>query len=409
METHLAPPLSEDQLRLRETARQYVLRAVQQEQDARLVLHDDRLSDYLLETVTKLGQMEQSAAEDVFLAQLAALFYPLGFRTKYHQPAADSRAQARRFLQQAGVDETIISDVEQTLDGAFRREAPSLSAALLSDALAGIHCHGEEYQWSELLQLERDLLEGPRDRLEKAQWQLQELLSLRFHTPSGRRYWQTRLGQRLLEQKQRVEKLLRNGQRNNSDPEAAAGAIPYGQLETGPPVRSAQTYFRAVYRNHINLSAIADNKANIMISVNAILISVLITFLSYRNIAETQPMILLPVIIFLVVGLASLVFAVLSARPKVTALNPAGTEPEVHKRNLAFFGNFVNLDLDTFEKAMDEVLRDGSLVYGNMVRDLYHLGKVLDQKYRYLSISYNIFMVGLVITVGLFLFALFVS
>ena len=92
----------------------------------------------------------------------------------------------------------------------------------------------------------------------------------------------------------------------------------YQDLEKKMPARAVQTYFRANYRNHINLSAIADNKANIMISVNTILISVLITFLSYRNIGQTQPIILMPVIIFLVTGLASLIFAVLSARPKVT-------------------------------------------------------------------------------------------
>ena len=55
---------------------------------------------------------------------------------------------------------------------------------------------------------------------------------------------------------------------------------------------------------------------------------------------------------------------------------------------------------------MEEVLQDSDLLYGNLVRDLYHLGKVLDKKYRYLTISYNIFMVGLIITVGLFLFTL---
>ena len=118
-------------------------------------------------------------------------------------------------------------------------------------------------------------------------------------------------------------------------------------------------------------------------------------------------MVLVPVIIFLIVGLTSLVFAVLSARPKVTSLNQGLTDIQARKRNLAFFGNFVTLSLDDFEEAMDEVLSDGSLLYGNMVRDRYHLGKVLDKKYRYLTIAYNIFMVGLIVTVSLFLFTFF--
>jgi len=46
-------------------------------------------------------------------------------------------------------------------------------------------------------------------------------------------------------------------------------------------------------------------------------------------------------------------------------------------------------------------------MYGNMTRDLYYLGKVLDKKYRLLTMSYNIFMVGFATTVLFFLIALF--
>ena len=143
-----------------------------------------------------------------------------------------------------------------------------------------------------------------------------------------------------------------------------------------------------------------------MISVNAILISVLITFLSYRNIAETNPSVLLPVVIFLVTGLASLIFASLSARPKVTQLNDADL-PTPPARNIFFFGNFVQLPLEQYESAVDEVLHDEALLYGNMSRDLYHLGLVLDLKYRRLTTSYNIFMVGFAATVVTFLITLF--
>ncbi len=170
--------------------------------------------------------------------------------------------------------------------------------------------------------------------------------------------------------------------------------------------RKAQAYFRIVFHNHINLSAIADQKANIMISVNSILISVLISFLTYRNVADTQPMILLPVVIFMVTGLASLIFAVLSARPKVTMLNKNGQDLGSAGRNIVFFGNFVPLGEENFEVAMDQLFRDSGLMYGNLTRDLYHLGQVLDKKYRYLTASYNIFMLGFAATVICFLVAL---
>ena len=115
-----------------------------------------------------------------------------------------------------------------------------------------------------------------------------------------------------------------------------------------------------------------------MISVNSILISVLISILSYRNMAENNPPIVLPVVIFLVTGLTSLIFAVLSARPKVTSFNEAISSKEEKRKNIVFFGNFVHLDLEEYEEAMDAVFRDPELLYGNLTRDLYFLGKVLD-------------------------------
>ncbi len=178
-------------------------------------------------------------------------------------------------------------------------------------------------------------------------------------------------------------------------------------IERKVPLRAIQSFFRSNYRNHIELSAIADNKANIMISVNSILISVLITLLSYRNIGETNPQVLLPVVLFLVSGLGSLIFAVLAARPKVTRL-PSGTPvPDLSKGNLVFFGNFVSLRLEEYEEAMDQLFRDGSLLYGHLVRDMYYLGQVLDRKYRYLTVSYTLFMTGFIVSVVIFIVTLF--
>jgi hypothetical protein len=181
----------------------------------------------------------------------------------------------------------------------------------------------------------------------------------------------------------------------------------FNGLERKIPLRAIQSFLRTNYRNHIELSAIADNKANIMISVNSILISVLITLLSYRNIGETNPKIMLPVVIFLVSGLFSLLFAVLAARPKITRLPFDTQTQDLSKANIIFFGNFVQLDLPTYEKAMDRLFREGELLYGNMVRDLYFLGQVLDRKYRFLTVSYTVFMVGFIASVILFIATLF--
>lgn len=388
--------------------RQYVTELNLQYQDVRRVLHSDRLSFFLEELVSKFAIAEQVNEEHHFIARLAALFYPIGFRIDTRAPQTAIWRVAKPFLIEQLVSTHEIQEIETTLIQTYTQAPQNTSAQLLSDALIGLHLNTEPHYWANLKQLEYELTNGANDRLTQAQIKLQELLNIRFSTNTGQRYWQEPLGQELLLQKKKLEKILRN----NPSKEITNGdnSKHFNDLEEGTPLRAAQTFFRSVYRNHINLSAIADNKANIMISVNSILISVLITFLSYRNIAETQPMILLPVIIFLVVGLSSLVFAVLSARPKVTSKIETTENNTPNKGiNIAFFGSFIHIPIDEYEQTMNDALHDSNLLYGNMVRDLYHLGKVLDKKYKYLSISYNIFMMGLVVTVGLFLITLFAT
>jgi hypothetical protein len=88
-------------------------------------------------------------------------------------------------------------------------------------------------------------------------------------------------------------------------------------------------------------------------------------------------------------------------------LNENVTSKEERRKNMVFFGNFVTMDLEEYEESMDALFRDSELLYGNLTRDLYFLGKVLDKKYRYLKVSYNIFMIGFVATVVTFLIMLF--
>ncbi|TXB61627.1 Pycsar system effector family protein [Phaeodactylibacter luteus] len=391
---------AEPHSRLIAQGQQYVLRLYGQKQDTRLTFHNYALSEELLSECGRLCAEEGLAPEVAEQAMLAALFYPIGHTFDYEAPAPYAVKLARQFLEHMKCPEEAQKGILHALQRALRLEPPDTAVGrVLQDALHSLSFLSEPPR-SPLLRLELELLRGqPFTKASWAKYWLDAQLRTKWHTRYGQAVLQPRLANAIYQQRAEVEK-------RQEKEEVLEGR--YTALEKKIPVRGAQTFFRTNYRNHINLSAIADNKANIMISVNAILVSVLITFLSYRNIGENDPKILLPVIVFLVTGLASLIFAVLSARPKVTRLNPSGQASEAARQNLVFFGNFVTLELEEYEAAMDELFQDAELLYGNMVRDLYFLGKVLDKKYRYLSISYTIFMVGFAATVLSFLALLFV-
>jgi hypothetical protein len=381
-------------------AKTYLISTIGQKQDGRLLVHNYALSIALSGLAFDLGSKEQLTAEQLELVQLAALFLPSGFYFNYQQPASYSIRIASQFFDAEPSPYNDKALVLELINRLLNKQGPSNAAGkVLSDSYYVHLFLLQQEERHPLLQLERDFM--LTHRYTKAEWAkllLDELLRVQLYTHAAQAQYQPVLAQAIHKYRLEVEKRAIK---------AVDADKRFTELEKKVPVRGVQTYFRSNYRNHINLSAIADNKANIMIGINAILISVLITFLSYRNIGENQPQVLLPLIIFLASGLASLIFAVLAVRPKVTMVNPEGTTIEEAKRNITFFGNFVTLELEEYEEAMDEVFSDSSLLYGNMVRDLYFLGKVLEKKYRFLSMSYNLFMVGFIATVLSFVIVLF--
>lgn len=386
---------------LADKAREYALKRYNQSTETRLVYHNFHLAGQVASLVREFAAAE---AQDAAVPETAAWIFPLGYLSDYDQPSPKTLEEGIRFCRQAELSEDQAREVMNCLRGAFGPEAQADPASrILHDAVCAARFGPDFMERRPYKKLEQELFQGSAYNL--ADWnqlQLQELMQVRYWTGAGKDRYEPILAAHLLEQREEVEKY----RKEDSDEEDLPIFRKFHLLEKKIPYGGIQTFFRTNYRNHINLSAIADNKANIMISVNAILISVIISAISYKNITETNPMVLMPAVIFLITGLTSLIFAVLSARPKVTQSHDPNAPMEVKKQNIIFFGNFVNMPLEDYEEAVDGVFREGSLLYGNLVRDLYQLGKVLDKKYRYLTISYNIFMVGFAATVITFLLAL---
>ncbi len=51
---------------------------------------------------------------------------------------------------------------------------------------------------------------------------------------------------------------------------------------------------------------------------------------------------------------------------------------------------------------MLEVLHDRNLIYGYMIRDIYNTGLILERKFNLLRVSYLIFLIGLVVSIALY-------
>jgi predicted metal-dependent HD superfamily phosphohydrolase len=158
--------------------------------------------------------------------------------------------------------------------------------------------------------------------------------------------------------------------------------------------RGVVAMFRIMSDNHINLSQMADSKANIMISVNTIVLSIMVSVLLGK--LQFYPEFIIPTIILVVVCLGAVVFAILATRPNISGGRFTREDIQNKQINLLFFGNFYNMELPDYDWAMKELMKDKEYLYGSMIKDIYFLGVVLAKKYKFLRISYNIFMYGLI-------------
>ena len=164
--------------------------------------------------------------------------------------------------------------------------------------------------------------------------------------------------------------------------------------------RGIETMFRTSYRVHQDLVSLADTKANIMISVNGLIISIILAAVSPR--IGGLPLLVLPTSILLIGCVIALVYAVLAAIPRVSNVPLTLEDIARNDANILFFGNFVNLSEEEFVEGMRDLMMSQDHLYVNMVRDLYGLGQVLKTKFQLLRISYTVFMFALVVGVGLF-------
>jgi predicted metal-dependent HD superfamily phosphohydrolase len=161
--------------------------------------------------------------------------------------------------------------------------------------------------------------------------------------------------------------------------------------------KGIQTMLRLTSENHMKLSDMADGKANILISVNAIIISVILSVLLRRLQVDTY--LTVPTIIFLSSSVCTIVVAILATRPKVSSGTFSEEDIIDKKTNLLFFGNFYRRTQEEYEHAMSKMMVDSEYLYGSLVKDIYQLGVVLARKYTLIRWAYNIFMFGIIISV----------
>ncbi len=184
-------------------------------------------------------------------------------------------------------------------------------------------------------------------------------------------------------------------------PESGDPAVAVKPAKAPGSNRGIETMFRNIYRVQMDLTRLADNKANIMISINGIIISIIIASVAPK--LDSNPWLMVPTTILLLGTMVSLVFSVQAARPRVSHQTITLGDLRHSEGNLLFFGNFAYLREAEFVEGMNDLMGEREATYEAMMRDIHGIGSVLNKKFHLLQTAYSLFMIALVAGVLAFL------
>ena len=217
----------------------------------------------------------------------------------------------------------------------------------------------------------------------------------RFYTNEASKNWDKRKGKNISELLKTKKKL----DAENKKFQQKKDELSFKKDKVELPERGIETMFRVTLKNHITLSNIADTKANILLSVNAIIVSLVLSNLVSKLDNPSNQYLIVPTVVFVLFTVASIILSILATRPNVTSGKFTKEDVANKKVNLLFFGNFHKMSLKDFEWAMGEMMQDRDYLYSSMKKDLYFLGLVLDKKYKILRLTYSVFMIGIIVSV----------
>ncbi len=372
------------------------------------LLTNELNSEYLYHNLTHTRRVVKSTKEiidslnlqpkEIEALLLAAWLHDTGYIKGSKEHEEKSCAIAKDFLEKQGYSADGIKEVLDIIMATKRYHKPkTVKEQIIRDADASHFGQKSYLETCELLRSELSLLGiaeySPKEWLNANLQMLKE--EHHFNTNYAKEHWQPG--------KDKNIKRLKKEQK--SEKEIAKKEALKAKYKSESPDRGIQTLFRVTLKNHLTLSDIADTKANILLSVNAIIISVVLSNLIPKLDNPSNAYLIYPTIIFVVFSVVSMVMAVVATRPNVTSGEFTKEDVKNKKVNLLFFGNFHKMKLTDYEWAIQELVKDKEYIYSSLTKDLYFLGLVLNRKYNILRYTYTIFMVGIVVSVIAFAIA----
>ncbi|MGG5903449.1 Pycsar system effector family protein [Sphingobacterium daejeonense] len=366
------------------------------EQASEYCFHNGHHTKDVVMAAQEMADYYSLNTEDRFIVVCAAYFHDTGYLSGGAEGHEERSAKiAEDFLTAHHVSDLVIQRVKSCILATKMPQSPrNLLESILCDADL-FHLGTQDFEGRNKLMLqEYEYSNGTK--IDKSTWRnhtIQLMDQHSFHT-------------------EYAQKKLNSGKANNLEGllKKQKKALTKLEVETEKlkkPERGIETMFRITSANSQRLSDMADNKSNILLTVNSIILSIVVAVL--LKALDSNPHLIIPTVLLMSTSVSTMVLAILATIPKI----PTGyfSEEEVKNKsvNLLFFGNFYKTKFDDYQGAMNKAMDDKDFLYGMLTKDVYSQGVVLGRKYQLLRYAYGIFMCGLVLSIAAFCIAVLFS
>jgi len=382
-------------------AEAFVLQLFKTKLPTQIVYHNYNHTLQVVDAVREIGEGMKLKDSELEVVLLAAWFHDTGFIVGCNNHEENGKKELTCFL---GDKQLSDEKIKQVLDCIEATKMPQNPTNLLEEVLCDAdlyHLGADDFsKKSKLLRLEWEL----RDQKEFAdiEWLETTVSFLNQHnyfTDFAFNLLNEGKTNNWLTAKKELKKAITKEEKKIKEKDLKIAEKSKKKEKEDRPEKGVETMFRVTLRNHIKLSDIADTKANILLSVNAIILSIVLANLVPKLDKEGNHFLILPTLVFTLTSVFSIIGAIISTKPKVTSGEFSRKDIEDKKVNLLFFGNFYKMPLTDFNFGIQKLMEDRDYLYGSMTKDLYFLGLVLARKYRLLRYTYTIFMIGIICSV----------
>ncbi len=395
-----------------EQIRDYVLAFYQDKDTSKLSFHNLQHTENVVLAATRIAKHYDLSEKDHFIVLAAVWFHDLGYVTDVSGHEERGAALAETFLDEHKAGHGTIKAVKGCIMATKMPQSPqNLMEQIVCDADLFHLGTADFFNEDKLLLKEYNALH--ETEMDKSEWRKKTIQFLEKHeykTDYCKRQLNDKKEKNLQKLKKKAEKEeeettiiteIAETVQPDGTPSQEVKKIKVEKVEK--PDKGIETMFRISSSNHQRLSDMADKKAHIMITVNSIILSAIISLVLRR--LDEYGYLIIPSFILLTISLLAMTFSILSTRPSIPNGMFTPADLDSRKVNLLFFGNFYKMQLDEFNAGMEIMMEDKKFLYRSLIKDLYAQGVVLGKKYHYLRIAYNIFMYGLIIAVVAFIVA----